>query len=323
MPALTDINFDVTAATQGRADLAVQKFTGLPRRRLRGLFSQGCVRINGKPCTATYARVEPGDHLLVRFDPGQHYTEPPKAWKDPSFSVVFEDEHLIVVNKTAGFLSVPAGDQPADTLVDRVTKYLGKGGRGRQSGGKSGTAYVVHRLDREVSGLLVFAKTPRIQKQIRDQFEARKPHRQYIAIVRGMMPQREGTFRSHLATGEDLSRYSTRRTDKGELAITHFKLERKLDDASLVRVWLETGRRNQIRVHFAEAEHPVLGDTRYRPQEARHPRWRTRRLALHAAILGFDHPVTGKTLTFEEPPPSPFVRFIEGAMAARRGRERR
>jgi 23S rRNA pseudouridine1911/1915/1917 synthase len=108
-----------------------------------------------------------------------------------------------------------------------------------------------------------------------------------------------------------LQRFSTSADDEdGELAITHFSREKIVRGASWVRVWLETGRRNQIRVHFAEAGHPVLGDPRYRPDVSAHPRWRAKRLALHATVLGFRHPVTEKPLRFEAPMPAALRSFI-------------
>src|SRR5262249_52015609 len=153
--------------------------------------------------------------------------------------------------------------------------------------GKARGAYSVHRLDRGVSGLLVFGKTPEIVRQLKDQFAASKPEREYVAIVAGQMRQQHGTFESLLATDKDLTRFSTDDETIGQLAITTFRVVKMLGAATLVQVRLETGRRNQIRVHFAEAGHPVLGDPRYEPERAAHRRWPHKRLALHARLLGF------------------------------------
>jgi 23S rRNA pseudouridine1911/1915/1917 synthase len=131
-----------------------------------------------------------------------------------------------------------------------------------------------------------------------------------MAITAGVLDQDEGTFESLLATDRDLNRFSTEDAEIGQRAVTHFRVMKRLTDATLVRVWLETGRRNQIRVHFAEAGHPVLGDPRYEPRRAAHPRWRSKRLALHARQLGFDHPVTGKHLRFVSPLPVEMERFL-------------
>jgi len=181
--------------------------------------------------------------------------------------------------------------------------------------GHRGQAAVVHRLDRGTSGLLVFGKNPRIGRELQAQFRVRKAEREYAAIVAGSLERNEGTFASRLGTTTSLRRYSVRPSrdgqgEEGESAVTHFRVERKLREATYVRVRLETGRRNQIRVHFAEAGHPVLGDERYHAGVARHPAWTANRLALHAAILGFEHPHSRERLRFESPLPPEFERFL-------------
>jgi 23S rRNA pseudouridine1911/1915/1917 synthase len=297
-----------------RADRVVQALTGLPRRQICGLFDQGCVSVNGQPCAQTFQRVQVGDVVSVRYDPHQRYHEAKKAWKDAAFTIEFEDESILVVNKAAGFLTVPTPKAESGTLIDRVSAYLSSRRRGDK-------AYIVHRLDRGVSGLLVFGKSQAIATKLRDQFEQRKPQREYLAIVAGKLTTKQGTFRSHLATAGNLDRYSTPHAAQGQLAITHYRVDRVLPGATIVRVRLETGRRNQIRVHFAEAGHPVLGELRYHPEAAGHPAWNERRLALHAASLGFDHPVTGKPVTFESQVPAPMSRFIAAVAPPPRRRD--
>ena len=304
----------VAAADAGRADLIVQKITGLPRRQIRGLFDHGCVLVNKQVIAQTFARVGQGDLVEVKWDSQQRYHEKPKAKPDPFFKVVYEDEHIIVVDKAAGILTVPKGEPDGDehTLMARVSLHVTRGlSRER--------AYPCHRLDRGVSGLLVVGKSHKIATAMRDQFEAHKPRRVYIAIVAGQPEKKQGTIRSYLATGGNLDRYSTDNPerDRGQLAITHYKVEGELGSASLVYVELETGRRNQIRVHLAEQGHPVLGDERYEAERARHPRWRQRRLALHAAELSFDHPITHQTMRFEAALPEPMQRFINGSRSAK------
>ncbi|MCC7146216.1 MAG: RluA family pseudouridine synthase [Phycisphaeraceae bacterium] len=287
----------------GRIDHVVAKLTGWSRARVTGLFEANCVRVNGNPCGQTFTRVKPGDVVELRYDPQRRYKPPPPAWKDTAFKLVFEDEHILVVDKSPMVLTVPTGDSPGRTLWDAVNRYLSRSGKRKE-------ASVVHRLDRGTSGLLVFAKSPGVAKTLKDQFADHKPYREYLALVAGLLPKQKGTFKSYLATAANLDRYSTPDTRKGQLAITHYQVEQKLADTTLVRCRLETGRRNQIRVHFAEIDHPVLGDPRYRPDLAKHPRWRFRRLALHAGVLGFEHPVTGKSLRFESPVPWEFERVI-------------
>jgi 23S rRNA pseudouridine1911/1915/1917 synthase len=248
--------------------------------------------------------VRPGDVVEVHYDPAQRYHERPKAWHHRSVRLVFEDEALLVVDKGAGLLTVPTTKGERNTLARALERYVS------WAASRPARVFVVHRLDRDASGLLVFGKTREAADRLKAQFAASKPDREYVALVAGRVPTSAGTFKSFLTTGKSLQRHSTARRGDGELAITHYRVESLLQDSSLVRVRLETGRRNQIRVHFAEAGHPVLGDTRYRPDLAQGKGWEAKRLALHAAVLGFTHPVTQETLRFESPVPKEFGHYV-------------
>lgn len=297
--AKTRLTSAVSAEQAGRVDLVVQALTGLSRAQVRGLFDHDCVQINGRAAPDAAGRVAAGDSVEVHFDPHTRYREKPRERTDPGFKVLFEDEHVIVVNKAAFVLTVPTDNMESHTLVQRVARYLARGGKERP-------LHVVQRLDKGTSGVLVFAISPPAAKELIRQFSRHEPAREYVALVAGSVAEDKGTFHSRLATNKGLSRYSVAEGDKGELAVTHYEVEARLDGATRVRVRLETGRRNQIRVQFAEAGHPVLGDPRYRPDLAKHPQWSPRRLALHAALLGFRHPISGKDMRFEPPLPQEF-----------------
>jgi len=291
----------VTSEMVGRVDRVVQHLTGLSRARVRALFDHDCVRVNGQLGYRDFSPVQAGDEVEVRFDPHNLPREKPADWQDPAFTLIYEDDQLLVVDKAAHVLTVPTEEGERKTLLEAVDRYLQRSGRGDH-------AQVMQRLDRGTSGVLVLAKTDIAYERLRAQFAAHKPLREYLAIVAGLLPKDKGVFESYLKTGTDLSRYSTRAADTGgEIAITHYQVELRTADLTLVRCQLETGRRNQIRVHFAEAGHPVLGDPRYRPDQAKHPRWRAKRLALHAAVLEFTHPTTGKPMHFESPLPYAFT----------------
>lgn len=294
-----------------RIDRVVQQLCGLSRAQVVGLFDHGCVRRNGAIVTQPGEQVAVGDVVLLKYDPKQRYHPKPRPRRNLGFSVVFEDKHLIVVDKPAELLTVPTRRQESNTLQHKVEAYVRHVSKGRG-------AFAVHRLDRGVSGLLVFGKTQEIVRALKDQFAASKPEREYIAIVAGRMQETQGTFESLLATDKDLNRFSTDDDSIGQLAITHYRQITALDDATVVQVRLETGRRNQIRVHFAEAGHPVLGDPRYESQRAQHPRWKHERLALHARLLGFDHPVTGAEIRLESPLPSAMEAFIAEQVSNRK-----
>jgi 23S rRNA pseudouridine1911/1915/1917 synthase len=287
-----------------RIDRLVQELCGLSRSQVIGLFDHGCVLRNGAIITQPAERLVAGDLVELRYDANQRYHPKPKPRRNLGFEIVFEDKHLIVVDKPADVLSVPTRRQETNTLVQKVEAYVRHVSKGRG-------AYSVHRLDRGVSGLLVFGKSQEIVRQLKDQFAASKPEREYVAIVAGHLKQKQGTFESLLATDKDLNRFSTEDESIGQLAITHFRVVAHLDGATLVQVRLETGRRNQIRVHFAEAGHPVLGDPRYEPELAQHRRWPHTRLALHARLLGFMHPITGQDLRLESPLPTELEQFLK------------
>ncbi|MDZ4851980.1 MAG: RluA family pseudouridine synthase [Pirellulaceae bacterium] len=284
--------------------LLLQSTLKLPKSQCQQIIQEGGVRVNGKSRTKSHQQLECGDRVEVQWlpQPVQLRSQGKKATSLETFSVVYDDQDLLVVHKPANLLTVPTPHRESRTLISLVTAHLKRTATGEQ-------AYCVHRLDRGVSGLLVFAKSIEVAELIRDQFAARKPDRQYVAIVTGTWRKEQGTIRTHLATDDDLNRYSTTDTDKGELAITHYEVREQWSDASLLEVRLETGRRNQIRVHLAEAEHPVLGDPRYRPQQATHWAWPYRRIALHAESLGFQHPRTTEPLSFKSNWPKEFRDF--------------
>jgi 23S rRNA pseudouridine1911/1915/1917 synthase len=287
----------------GRLDRLVQELAGGARSHIAGLFDFDCVTINGQPTRDTWRRLLPGDHVQVRFEAGRRYHARPRPRPHRGFAIVHEDRELVVVDKSPELLTVPTERNERYTLVDRVDEYVR-----RSKGGKG--AFPVHRLDRGVSGLVVFGKSPEISQMLRDQFAARKPERKYVAIVAGRVKPASGTFRSFLATDKALNRFSTDDEEIGQYAVTNYLVTQQFADTCVAEVRLETGRRNQIRVHFSEVGHPVLGDPRYAPEQAAHPLWPYRRIALHAQTLGLTHPLTGEALRFDSQLPREMTAFL-------------
>jgi 23S rRNA pseudouridine1911/1915/1917 synthase len=304
--AMTVLSQTVDADLAGRVDLVVRQLSGFSRSQVRGMVDHGCAKINGGPCDDPAAAVVAGDVVTICFNPAQRYHAKRKRLDDRTFSIEFEDEHLLVVNKSAGTLTVPTDRNEKNTLVERVSIYLSHSRRKQQ-------AWIVHRLDRDVSGLLVFGKQEQIASRLIAQFKGRKPQRIYTAIVAGVMSLDGGTFRGHLATGNNLDRYIARPSANTEAAITHYRVLKRMSDTTLVEVTLETGKRNQIRVHLADCGHPVLGDPRYQTKQATHSRWIRKRIALHARSLGFEHPISGKALNFESSLPAALEKFLAGS----------
>jgi RluA family pseudouridine synthase len=210
--------------------------------------------------------------------------------------IVHEDEVLVVVDKPAGLLTIGTERERRRTLHH----WLFERERRRRRGGR---VFIVHRLDRDASGLVVFAKSEDAKLALQAQFRARAASRVYRAVVEGRFPEAQREFRSHLAQNRAYSVYVTPDARRGKLAITRVRVLRRAARATLLEVVLGTGRKHQIRVHLADAGHPVLGDRRYGGGTAK-PR---ERLALHAFTLEFDHPQTGERLRFCSPVPRPLL----------------
>lgn len=316
MPLKT-LSTTVDATNVGRVDVVVRQLCESSHSQVRGMFDYECVSIDGEICLDGGTVVSDGNVVSLKYNPDQRYREKKKPrWDDRTFSVIFEDDDLIVVDKAAGTLTVPTDrGEETNTLWQRVSIYISHSRRNRE-------AALVHRLDRSVSGLLVFGKHDAVGELLIEQFKAKKPRRVYAALVAGVVKADEGTFKSHLKTGKNLDRYEAPPSKDTEEAITHFKVDKRFDDTTLVEAILETGKRNQIRVHFASGGHPVLGDPRYETEKATHPRWVRKRIALHAKTLGFVHPVSGEELTFHSPLPAAMQKFIAGGKPRRPQRTR-
>lgn len=278
----------------GRLDALVARLCEMPRARARGLIATGGVELNGVPSQDPARQPEAASVLKIRFEIGRKYREPTPERAPKGFVQVYVDDDLVVVDKQPGILTVPTAKGEAHTLIALVSRHLAKGQKRHRP------VSVVHRLDRETSGLLVFGRSVEIARKLSDEFAARKPEREYATVVAGVIARDEGTIRSHLASDKSLNQRSVG-AGRGELAITHWKVVKRGQDWTRLAVWLETGRRNQIRVHLAELGHPVLGDDRYGKGEGR--------LALHARVLGFTHPTTGKPMRFESPLPVGFAAY--------------
>ncbi len=285
-----------------RADHVVRDLLRLSRSKITRLFANGCVTVNDKKCKDSFARVAAGDVVQVAFNPDAGYPEAPKAWDDRTFDVVFEDSWIIVINKAAGVLTLPTEKSTGNTLLDRIKLYLNHSRSGRE-------CFVVHRLAREASGLLVFAKSAVGARLLQAQFNDDAPTRLFTAIVNGNMEKSEGNFECRLATASNLDQYAVYGKDEGSLATTEYRVLREKLDTTIVELRPVTARRHQMRVHLADAGHPVLGDPRYGKGKSRHRNWHKRRIALHGHRLEFLHPESAAPLVFESPIPVAMKKF--------------
>jgi RluA family pseudouridine synthase len=209
-------------------------------------------------------------------------------------NIIFEDRSVIVVDKPEGLLTMATSTERAKTAYALLRDYL-------NSKRPPEKLFIVHRLDREASGLLVFAKSIEAKERLQDQFKEHNAGRRYVAIVEGHVKAKDFTIRSYLTENAAYRVYSTKNTKTGKLAITHVHVLRSTPKTTILEVRLETGRKHQIRVHLAENGNPIVGDKNYGSRT--NP---IRRLALHGAHLDFRHPDSGKFMQFDSPPPKMF-----------------
>ena len=219
--------------------------------------------------------------------------------KPRGLDIVFEDAHLLVVNKHEGLLSNSRSKEDR-TVITVLNQYL-------DATHQRCHAHIVHRLDRDTSGLMVVSKSKEVSRKFEEDWKERVYDRRYVAVVWGKLEQHRGEIRSWLTDGE-FCVLSSPEDNGGKLAVTHYEVMRESRRYSLVQLKLDTGRRNQIRVHMRELKHPVVHDPMYGYKDDISP---INRLALHAFRLCFVHPVTGKKMQFETPIPESFDGLME------------
>jgi 23S rRNA pseudouridine1911/1915/1917 synthase len=299
-------------ATTGRLDKALAEASGLSRERVKALIGEGRVTLGGKPVTSASAKAEAGASFSIEVPPAADATARPQHIP---LSIVFEDEHLIVIDKPAGLVVHPAAGNPDGTLVNALLHHC----RGQLSGiGGVARPGIVHRIDKDTSGLLVVAKSDKAHEGLARQFADHSIERAYLAVVSGHPHPPSGTVTSRIGRSDSNRKKMAVLADsstRGKRAVTHYKTLKLLDNAALVECRLETGRTHQVRVHMASIGHPLLGDPLYgRPNAKTRPILRQTkfaRQALHAAVLGFVHPTNGGNLRFSSELPGDMAELID------------
>jgi 23S rRNA pseudouridine1911/1915/1917 synthase len=256
------------------------------------------ITVNGQLCKLANLQVCRGD--VVEIGPHRVPSKLPAG-----LEILYEDQDILVIQKPSGLLTVATVDERERTVFAYLRQHL-KEIDSRQK------LFIVHRLDKFASGVLVFAKSEKVKNALQKLFSKHDIQRKYWAIVEGRVEQEQGTIRSYLAEDKSLRMHST--DDGGKSAVTHFRILRRFPGLTVLEVTLETGRKNQIRVHLSEMGHPIVGDQAY--GSTQNP---LGRLGLHAFCLGFNHPTQGIPLIFQTAPPPEFERYLVDA-ASRRAR---
>jgi 23S rRNA pseudouridine1911/1915/1917 synthase len=299
-----------------RLDKALAEASGLSRERVKALIGEGAVTVAQVVVTQPSGKAPEGAEFAIAVPPA---VEAEARAQDIPLKVVFEDEHLIVVDKPAGLVVHPAAGNPDGTLVNALLHHCAQTGRGRLSGiGGVARPGIVHRIDKDTSGLLVVAKCDVAHEGLAKQFADHSIERAYLAVVNGHPNPREGTIRGKIGRSDSNRKKMAvlpETAKRGKEAVTHYKTLKSMDDCALIECRLETGRTHQVRVHLASIGNSLLGDPVY---GRANPRLRTllkslefHRQALHAAVLGFVHPVTGDSLRFESDLPQDMRELID------------
>ena len=338
MSSCDDSIFEVSEADAGRRldHVLRDQLPDFSRARLQALVRASCVEIGARIVQDPGAKVHLGDHVVVTVPP----PEPARPAGEPiALNVVYEDAALIVIDKPAGLVVHPAPGNRTGTLVNALIAHCGDSLSGVGGERRPG---IVHRLDKDTSGLLVVAKSDVAHRGLAQQFAAHgrdgKLERAYLALVWGISDRPQGTIAASIGRSQiNRTKMAVVSDERGQDAVTHYSVLEQYQDrerrgvASLIEARLETGRTHQIRVHMAHTGHPVIGDPVYGSgfktsakrlvKDVRSVVEGLERQALHAHCLGFEHPVTGKTLRFESslPPELSIVRdVLSGAQIAQK-----
>lgn len=263
------------------------------RQNIKSLLSHQQVVVNGKEISQFNHPLQPGDEVRLKGE------RAPEKESFQHFSIVFEDEHLIVVDKQSGILSIATTGEKELTVYHFLRAHV-------KLNNPQNKLFVVHRLDRETSGLMLFAKSANVQRLLQDNWTEAITERLYIAIAEGVFENNEGVITSFLHENpSSFKMHSSQNPDQGKKAVTHYKVLKHNKYYSMLEVHLDTGRKNQIRVHLQEMGHPIVNDRKY--GSTTNP---IKRLGLHSRAIEFVHPVTSEKMRFTTPIPQKFAQLF-------------
>ena len=262
-------------------------FKDKSRNSVKSLLSNHQVAVDGAPVSQFNFKLYPGDTVIISKTAIRKKTR-------SNLPIIFENDEIIVINKPSGLLSIASDKEKGSTAYRMLTDYV-------QQKDKHNRIFVVHRLDEDTSGVLMVAKNVKIQQALQDNWNDLVSSRGYYAIVDGKMQEPSGTIKSYLKKNSQNMMYSSKKPGDGQFAVTHYKVMQETGDYSLLDVHIDSGRKNQIRVHLGDLGHNVIGDDKYG-----NPTNPIKRLGLHAYELVIKHPFTGKVMKFTAPMPKEF-----------------
>ena len=283
-------NFSIQAPAE-LLPFVTENLPEIKRTRLKQMLAHNQIAVNGTPVRQFNHPVQPGDTVSVNF------TREFQVFYNRRLKIVYEDDDLLVVNKGYGLLSM-GNDKVKDGTAYSILKDYLKRKDPRNK------IFIIHRLDRDTSGLMMFAKNEKAKEAMQHNWNNMVLNRKYVTVVEGHVEEPQGVVRSYLGETSQFEVFSTDDPSQGKLAVTRWTRLKEGSEYSLLEVELDTGRKNQIRVHMKDIGHPISGDRKYGAEASP-----IHRLALHARTLRFIHPVTRREMLFETPVPSSFIRL--------------
>lgn len=271
----------------------IEALPGQARNNIKSLLTHRQVMVDGEVVTQYNHLLQPGQEVLINWALTRDKED------NKSINIIYEDAEIIVIDKPAGLLTIATDAEKVRTAYHQLTDYV-------RISNPEHRLFIVHRLDRDTSGVMLFAKNEEVKKRFQDNWKELMVERAYIAVVEGRVGKKEGTVKSWLLETKTKLMYSAAQPGEGLEAITHYKVLMDNAKYSLLEIHLETGRKNQIRVHMKDIGHSIAGDHKY--GATANP---IGRLALHASVLAFRHPVTNEVMRFETEVPKKFSRLFK------------
>ncbi len=286
--------WEVTEDETNLLDFTTKILTDHTKTKVKSMLKHNQFAINSMPSSQFDAKLNKGDKVSINF------TKSFKVFSNPRIKLVYEDDDILVINKGYGVLSMGTDKVKDGTAYSIMREYV-------KYGNPRAKVFIVHRLDRDTSGLMMLAKTPEAQEAMQHNWNNMVINRKYVAVVEGKVTEESGTIKNYLSENSQYEVYSSPDdSNGGVLAVTRFKTLNSRNGYSMLELELDTGRKNQIRVHMKDFGHPIVGDRKYGAKSSP-----INRLALHAQTLRFVHPITRRDMKFETPIPLRFRQLMQ------------